>query len=61
MAVRIDGKELKRFDVTAPSGKFQDFRVSARTCAAGRRRLSVAFLNDYYKPDDPTRSSVIAT
>ena len=26
MAVRIDGKELKRFDVTAPSGKFQDFQ-----------------------------------
>ena len=26
MAIRIDGKELKRFDVTAPSGKFQEYQ-----------------------------------
>jgi len=52
MAVRIDGKELKRFDVTASRGNSQEctFRQKLR---AGPRRLSVAFLNDYYKPDDP--------
>ncbi len=52
MAVRIDGKELKRFDVTASRGNSQEcaFRQKLR---AGQRRLSVAFLNDYYKPDDP--------
>ncbi len=31
MAVRIDGKELKRFDVTASAGKSQDFSGSAET------------------------------
>ena len=52
MAVRIDGKELKRFDVTAASGKFQEysFRQNLR---GGPRRLSVAFLNDYYEPNAP--------
>ncbi len=52
MAVRIDGKDLKRFDITAPRGTWQEctFRQKLRQ---GKRRLSVAFLNDYYKPDDP--------
>ena len=52
MAIRIDGKELKRFDVTAPSGKFQDYQFR-QNLRGGTRRLSVAFLNDYYKPDAP--------
>jgi hypothetical protein len=52
MAVRIDGKDLKRFDVTAARGSWQEctFRQKLRQ---GKRRLSVAFLNDYYKPEDP--------
>ncbi len=52
MAVRIDGKELKRFDVTAPSGKLQDFQFR-QNLRGGPRRLSVAFLNDYYQPSAP--------
>jgi hypothetical protein len=52
MAVRIDGKELKRFDVTAPSGKFQDFQFR-QNLRGGVRRLAVAFLNDYYQPNNP--------
>jgi Protein of unknown function (DUF1592)/Protein of unknown function (DUF1588)/Protein of unknown function (DUF1585)/Protein of unknown function (DUF1587)/Protein of unknown function (DUF1595)/Ca-dependent carbohydrate-binding module xylan-binding/Planctomycete cytochrome C len=52
MAVRIDGKELKRFDITAPTGKFQDFQLR-QNLRGGMRRLSIAFLNDYYKPDAP--------
>jgi hypothetical protein len=52
IAVRIDGKDLKRFDVTVSRGNWQEctFRQKLRQ---GKRRLSVAFLNDYYKPDDP--------
>ena len=49
MAVRIGGKELKRFDVASPSGKFQDFELR-QNLRGGLRRLSVAFLNDYYEP-----------
>ena len=52
IAVRIDGKDLKKFDVTAPAGKFQDFEFK-QNLRGGLRRLAVAFLNDYYKPDDP--------
>jgi hypothetical protein len=52
MAVRIDGKDLKRFDVTAQSGKFEDFQFK-QNLKGGQRRLSVAFLNDYYVPNDP--------
>ncbi len=52
MAVRIDGKELKRFDVPNPSGKFQDYQFR-QNLKGGSRRLSVAFLNDYYQPDAP--------
>jgi len=52
MAVRIDGKDLKRFDVTAPSGKFQDFSFR-QSLRGGLRRLSIAFLNDYYQPNHP--------
>ncbi len=52
MSVRIGGKELKRFDVTAPSGKFQDFQFR-QNLRGGPRRLSVAFLNDYYEPNAP--------
>jgi Protein of unknown function (DUF1592)/Protein of unknown function (DUF1588)/Protein of unknown function (DUF1585)/Protein of unknown function (DUF1587)/Protein of unknown function (DUF1595)/Ca-dependent carbohydrate-binding module xylan-binding/Planctomycete cytochrome C len=52
MAIRIDGKELKRFDVTVPDGKFQDFQFR-QNLRGGPRRLSVAFLNDYYEPTAP--------
>jgi hypothetical protein len=52
MEVRIDGKPLKRFDVTAPSGKFQDYQFK-QNLRGGLRRLSVLFLNDYYQPNAP--------
>jgi hypothetical protein len=52
MAVRIDGKDLKRFDVTAGPGRFQDFHFR-QALRSGHRRLSVAFLNDYYNPSHP--------
>jgi mono/diheme cytochrome c family protein len=54
MAVRIDGKDLKRFDVTARDGDAQEYQFRQKL-KGGSRRLSVAFLNDYYddKAKDP--------
>ena len=52
IAIRVDGEDLKRFDVTAASDKFQEFQVKQKL-QAGPRRLGVAFLNDYLKPDAP--------
>ena len=52
IAVRIDGKDLKKYDVTAADGKLQDFEFK-QSLRGGPRRLAVAFLNDYYKPEDP--------
>jgi hypothetical protein len=52
MEERIDGKSLMKFDVTAPSEKYQDFQTN-QNLRGGPRRLSVAFLNDYYEPKAP--------
>jgi hypothetical protein len=52
IAVRVDGKELKRFDVTVRRGDWQECTFHQKL-RQGKRRLSVAFLNDYYRPDDP--------
>ena len=56
IAVRVDGEDLKRFDVTAASGKFQEFELKQKL-RGGPRRLGVAFLNDYLKPDAPDPAS----
>ena len=48
MAVRIDGKPLKKFDVTAPSGKFQDFQFKQNLrggAQAARGRFSQRLLS----------------
>jgi hypothetical protein len=52
MAVLIDDKPLKSFDVKAVAGAPGNYEHRARL-RGGKRRLSAAFLNDYYKPDDP--------
>ncbi len=52
IAIRVDGEDLKRFDVTAAAGKFQEFQHKQKL-RGGPRRLGVAFLNDYLKPDAP--------
>jgi Protein of unknown function (DUF1592)/Protein of unknown function (DUF1588)/Protein of unknown function (DUF1585)/Protein of unknown function (DUF1587)/Protein of unknown function (DUF1595)/Ca-dependent carbohydrate-binding module xylan-binding/Planctomycete cytochrome C len=52
MQVRVDGKAIMKFDVTAPSGQFRDFQLK-QNLRGGPRRLSVAFLNDYYEPNSP--------
>jgi hypothetical protein len=52
MAIRIDGKEVQIVDVTAPEGKPEVYKTEV-TLDKGDRRLGLAFLNDYYRPDNP--------
>ncbi|WP_152050995.1 DUF1592 domain-containing protein [Tautonia marina] len=49
MAIRLDGETVKEFDVEAKD-KHRTYDVPVPV-QAGTRRFSVAFLNDYYKPD----------
>ena len=60
MAVRIDGKDLKKFDVTASSGKFQDFQMKQNLrggLAGWRLRFSMIITN----PTPPIPGSETAT
>jgi len=52
MSLRVDGKEQKVVDVTAQR---RDPRVYEERLAleAGKRRISAAFINDYYNPEAP--------
>ena len=52
MAVSVDGKEIKRFDVTAeqPAPEVYETRVSV---AAGKRKIAAAYLNNYVNQKDP--------
>ncbi len=52
LGLRLAGKQLKVFEVTAKPEASQtcEFRVAVPT---GKQRVAVAFLNDYYRADDP--------
>ena len=52
LGLRLAGKELKVFEVTAKPEASQtcEFRLAV---PAGKQRVAVAFLNDYYRADDP--------
>jgi hypothetical protein len=52
MAVRIDGKDVETFDIEAQekAPKLVEARIKLK---GGPHRLSAAFLNDFYNPDDP--------
>jgi hypothetical protein len=52
MAVLIDGKRLRTFDVKGVEDAPGTYEVKERL-RGGDRRLAASFLNDYYKPDDP--------
>ena len=52
MAVRAEGKDVEKFDITSKEGTEQEFKARTRL-ARGSRRIGVAFLNDFYNPDDP--------
>ncbi len=49
MAVLLDGKSLKTFDVKAVEGSPQSYEIRQRV-SGGKRAFAVAFLNDYYNP-----------
>lgn len=50
MSVAIDGKSLGTLDVRETRATAFEIPVSL---SAGKRRISVSFLNDYYQPDQP--------
>jgi len=52
MSLRLDGKELQTFDVKAEEGDSQtcEHRLQIEQ---GRKRVAVAFVNDYYNPKHP--------
>lgn len=52
MKVSLDGRPLRTFDVRAVSGAAEAFEIKQRL-KAGKHRLEAAFINDYWKPDDP--------
>ncbi len=52
MEVRVDGKAVNTFDVTERESKPGRFEVRT-PLKAGKRAVSVAFLNDYCNPDEP--------
>jgi hypothetical protein len=51
MAVLIDGKPLESFDVAVTEKAPKTYEIRQRI-SGGDRRVAVAFLNDYYSPDE---------
>jgi hypothetical protein len=49
MAVRLEGKDLKTFDVKALRAKPEVYEITTKV-ARGKRPVGVAFLNDYFEP-----------
>ncbi len=52
IALRLDGRPLGEFQVTA-TARAPQVLTNRLHLEPGRRRLAVAFLNDYYQPDAP--------
>lgn len=52
MGLLIDGKNVKSYDVKAVEGAPGVYEYRERLTKGGHR-IAAAFLNDYYKPDDP--------
>jgi hypothetical protein len=52
MAVGVDGQEVSVVEVTATEKEPGVYSVQ-KPLEQGDRRLALAFLNDYYQPDDP--------
>jgi len=49
MALKLDGRQLKVYDVKAISGKAEVYELRTRV-DEGDRRVAMAFINDYYNP-----------
>src|SRR3954453_3531208 len=52
MAIRLDGKDLVTFDVAERPNAPRAFEARG-LIKGGTHRIAVAFLNDYYNPDEP--------
>lgn len=52
LAVRADGKDIEKFDLSEPAKSEKEFKARTRL-AKGSRKIGVAFLNDFYNPNDP--------
>ncbi len=52
MALRVNRKDIKTVDVKAGKSDSEAYEASF-TSTGGKQRVAVAFLNDYYRPDDP--------
>ena len=53
MDLRVSEREVKTFDVTAPRSKPKTYEATFETDKPGKRRVSVAFLNDYWNENAP--------
>ncbi|MEO6811323.1 MAG: DUF1592 domain-containing protein [Isosphaeraceae bacterium] len=51
LTVRVDGKDIETVDVTATEDAPGTYDVLI-PLTPGRRKIALAFVNDYYKPDD---------
>jgi len=52
MVIAVDGKAQPAFDVPQKADKPGEFEIPI-TVAAGKRRIQVSFINDFYNPNDP--------
>src|SRR5262249_46325572 len=52
MAFRLDGKDVQVVEVKAEESEPGTYEVPVHV-EAGKRKVAVAFLNDFYKPDEP--------
>ena len=52
MALRLDDRQVREVDVTADEVEPEIYAASVKV-KTGERRFAVAFINDYYNPDDP--------
>ena len=55
MSVRVDGNETRLVDVPATSESVGEYSVPW-TLTEGSHRIGLAFVNDYYRPDNPDKN-----
>lgn len=58
LSLRVDGREVARFDVEARQAAPVDYRVRVRL-AAGRRGIAAHFINDFYQPNVADRNLAV--
>jgi hypothetical protein len=52
MSLRLDDKDVRTFDVRAVAERPESYEARVET-RGGRHTFAVAFVNDYYRPDQP--------